>query len=262
MNKTKNNILLGGAVLSIIYGIVVAIMANEAQSGRLTPSSYNTLLILFGVGTVIIGILICIPQLRRNKTLIVAEIGFLVAIIINTVVFLQNPFARVNSVELLILFAVIGMGVLFAGLVFPDKPGETRVSASSAPPVPISEIPRTIIGSWHFDSNPHHTPAPVYYCYFRVDGSYSYSADYQTPESLEIPGVIGRTYAKANYSITGTTIYFTGVDDSPPTSYYPDPPRQVFGGGQQYATDVYITPNSLTFVPPGVNRRIRFERSD
>ena len=130
MNRVKNNLLLGGAILAIIYGIVVAILVSNTGRGSSLTNAFNSRLTLFSIGTIIVGVLICVPKLRNNKYIIIAEIGFLIAIIINTVVYLQNRYVRVNGVELLMVFATLSIGVMFAGLIMPDKSDVAKITTS------------------------------------------------------------------------------------------------------------------------------------
>jgi hypothetical protein len=120
-NKIKNGLLLCGAILGAIFGAVVAIAS--ITSGNF--GGYTTIWVSCGIGAIVFGIILCVPNLRKNLFLIIAEIAIIIGILTNSLSFVnqQSWFSsyRITGIEALIAFSIIIPLILLAGLIVPYK---------------------------------------------------------------------------------------------------------------------------------------------
>ena len=75
------------------------------------------------------------PKLRTTKSLIIAEMITMIAIVINAVMPVQVPRGYVmqsTGKEFLIAFSILILGLLLGGLIMPDKPSVAATSNKEA----------------------------------------------------------------------------------------------------------------------------------
>lgn len=127
MNSVKKNLLIAGAVCSVVFGVLVAVsclvdMTQWEEDWKVFVIPFDILWTILGIGAAAVGGILLKLKFRTNKKLLIAEISIVSVTILSAVIYLAMG-GTLLVMYIVMLLAIAAIGLLTAGMLMPDTAG-------------------------------------------------------------------------------------------------------------------------------------------